>query len=110
MVALQQIDSGTMALVVAGYEPQYSDPLTMISGDALKIVKRRDEEWPGWVCCESQSGKLGWVPAKSLERGGEAAGAQQNYVARGVTVMAGEIVRTESVESGRAWVPNMTDV
>ena len=39
MIPLQQVDSGTMALVVAGYEAQYPDPLTMISGDALKIVE-----------------------------------------------------------------------
>ena len=106
---MQQIDPGTMALVVVGYEPQYHDPLTMNSGDALKIVKRRDEEWPGWVFCESQSGKRGWVPEKSIKIDGEAAVARQNYVAREVTVMEGEIVRIESVESGWAWVTNMTD-
>jgi uncharacterized protein YgiM (DUF1202 family) len=106
---LQQIDPGTMALVVAGHEPQYPDPLTMNSGDALKIMKRRDEEWPGWVFCESQSGKRGWVPEKSIKIDGEAAVAQQNYVAREVTVMEGEIVRIENVESGWAWVTNMTD-
>jgi len=109
MVPLQQVDSGTMALVVAGYEAQYPDPLTMNSGDALKIVKRRNEEWPGWVFCESQSGKRGWVPEKSIKIDGETAVAQQNYVAREVTVMEGEIVRIESVESGWAWVTNMTD-
>src|SRR5947209_19488781 len=99
MVPLQQIDSGTMALVVAGYEPQYSDPLTMNSGDALKIVTRRDEEWPGWVFCESQSGKRGWVPEKSIKIDSEAAGAQQKYVALEVTVMEGEIVRDERIAS-----------
>src|SRR5437879_10666524 len=109
MVPLQQIDPGTMALVVASYEPQYSDPLAMNSGDALKIVKRRDDEWPGWMFCESQSGKRGWVPERSIKIDGEAAVAQQNYVAREVTVMEGEIVRIESVENGWAWVTNMTD-
>jgi hypothetical protein len=44
---LQQIDAGTMALVVAVYETQYPDPLTMNVGDELKIVKSRDDEWPG---------------------------------------------------------------
>jgi len=72
-------------------------------------VKRRDEEWPGWVLCESQSGKRGWVPEKSIKIDGETAVARQNYVAREVTVMEGEIVRIESVESGWAWVTNMTD-
>jgi hypothetical protein len=39
---LQQVDPGTMALVVAGYETQYPDPLTMNVGDELKIVKSRE--------------------------------------------------------------------
>src|SRR5437870_12758168 len=109
MVPLQQIDPGTMALVVASYEPQYSDHLAMNSGDALKIVKRRDEEWPGWVFCENQSGRRGWVPEKSIKIDGEAEVAKQNYEACEVTVMEGEIVRIESVERGWAWVTKMTD-
>ncbi len=109
MVPLQQIDSGTMALVVAAYDAQYPDPLTMSVGDELKIVKRRDDEWPGWMFCESQSGKRGWVPGKFVKIDGDGALAKQSYVAREVTVMEGEIVRIESVESGWAWVTNMTN-
>lgn len=104
-----QIDPGTMALVVAAYETQYPDPLSMNAGDALKIVKQGDDEWPGWVFCESRSGKRGWVPEKSIKIDGEGAVAQNSYLAREVTVMEGEIVRIENVESGWAWVTNMTD-
>jgi hypothetical protein len=98
-----------MALVATGYETQYPDSLTMNTGDELKILKTRDEEWPGWLFCESRSGKRGWVPEKSLIIDGDGAVAQQNYMAREVTVMEGEIVRIESVESGWAWVTNMTN-
>ncbi len=106
---MQQIDPGTMALVVVAYETQYPDPLSMNAGDALKIVKARDDEWPGWVFCENSSGKRGWVPEKSIKIDGDVAVGQQSYVAREVTVMEGEIVRIENVESGWAWVTNMTD-
>src|SRR5439155_23260065 len=102
-------DPGRMGLVVSSCDPQYSEPLAMKSGEAREMVKRRDDEGPGWVFCESQSGKRGWVPERSMKIDGEAAVAQQNYVAREVTVMEGEIVRIESVESGWAWVTNMTD-
>src|SRR3989454_10264453 len=108
MVPLQQVDSGTMALVVAGYEPQYPDPLTMSVGDSLRIVKSRDDEWPGWVFCESQSGKRGWVPENIIKTDGIGAVAQQSYEAREVTVMEGEIVRIEKVEKGWAGGTNMT--
>jgi variant SH3 domain-containing protein len=106
---LQQIDSGTMALVVVGYDKQYPDPLTMNAGDGLKVVKSKDDEWPGWVFCESQTGKRGWVPENSVKIDGDGAVAQQSYVAREVSVMEGEIVRIENVESGWAWITNMTN-
>ena len=104
-----QTEAGQMALVVASYEKQYPDPLTMNSGDELKIVKRRDDEWPGWVFCESRSGKQGWVPEKIIKIEVDSAVAQQNYEASEVSVMEGEIVRIEKVESGWAWVTNMTN-
>lgn len=98
-----------MALVVAVHETKYPDPLTMNSGDQLKIVKRKDEENPGWVFCENRAGKRGWVPEKIVTIDGDQAIAQQGYDAREVSVMEGEIVRIEKVESGWAWITNMTD-
>jgi hypothetical protein len=41
MIPLQQIDPGTMALVVAVYETQYPDPLTMNVGDEFRIMKSK---------------------------------------------------------------------
>lgn len=98
-----------MALVVAGYDTQYPDPLTMNSGDTLKILKTKDDEWPGWVFCENIGGKQGWVPENIIKIDEDRAIAQQEYEAREVSVMEGEIVRIEKVESGWAWVTNMTN-
>ena len=98
-----------MALVVAGFETKHPDPLTMNTGDELKILTRKDEEWPGWVFCESGNGKQGWVPERIVKIEAKKAIAQQGYEAREVSVMEGEIVRIERVESGWAWVTNMTN-
>lgn len=98
-----------MALVVASYETQFPDPLSMDAGDKLKVLQRTDSEWPGWVFCESSNGKKGWVPEKSLAIDADGAVGQESYVAREVSVMEGEIVRIEKVESGWAWVTNMTN-
>jgi uncharacterized protein YgiM (DUF1202 family) len=98
-----------MALVAVSYETRYPDPLTMKSGDELRVVKRKDDEWPGWVFCENRNGKKGWVPENTIKIDADAAIAQQSYEAREVSVMEGEIVRIEKVESGWAWVTNMTD-
>lgn len=98
-----------MALVVASYETQYPDPLVAEPGNGLTIVKRRDDEWPGWVFCQNDSGKQGWVPDNILKIEGDRAVAQQSYIAREISAMEGEIVRIEKVESGWAWVTNMTN-
>ncbi len=106
---MQRPDPSRMALVVANYDSQYPDPISVNVGDRLKIVRRTDKEWPGWVFCESQTRKKGWVPENSIKVDGEGAVALQNYVAREISVMEGEIVRIETVEGGWAWVTNMTD-
>ena len=106
---MQQIEIGKMALVTASCETQYPDPMAMAVGDELKIVKRNDDEWPGWVFCQHKNGKQGWVPANAIKIDGESAIAQQSYVARELSVMEGEIVRIERLESGWAWVTNMTN-
>ena len=98
-----------MALVVAAHETKSPDPLTMNPGDELKILKRRDDEDPGWVFCEGRTGKQGWVPENIIKIEADRAIAQQGYDAREVTVMEGEIVRIERVEAGWAWVTNMTN-
>ena len=98
-----------MAVVVTGYESQYPDPLDMNAGDQLKILKRRDEEWPGWIFCEDKRGKKGWVPENIVKIDGDRAIAEQDYVARELSVMEGEIVRIENQESGWVWVTNMTN-
>jgi hypothetical protein len=98
-----------MALVAVSYDKQYRDPLVMKTGDELKILKWKDDEWPGWIFCESQSGKQGWVPENMIKVDADNAIAKQNYEASEVSVMEGEIVRIEKVEGGWAWVTNMTD-
>lgn len=98
-----------MALVEKAYESQYPDPLALEPGDSLKIVRRGDDEWPGWVFCQAQDEKRGWVPENSVKIEGDDAVAQQSYVWRELSVMEGEIVRIERVESGWAWITNMSN-
>lgn len=98
-----------MALVVTAHETKYPDPLTMNPGDELKVLKRSDDEDPGRVFCENSTGKRGWVPENIIKIEADHAIARQGYDAREVTVMEGEIVRIERIESGWAWVTNMTN-
>jgi uncharacterized protein YgiM (DUF1202 family) len=101
-----------MALVITAYEApvRYRDnPLTITRGQELKILKRNDEEYPGWVLCENEQGIQGWVPENMLKIVQNRAVAQNQYDARELSLMEGEIVRIEQLESGWAWVTSMTD-
>jgi uncharacterized protein YgiM (DUF1202 family) len=100
-----------MALVVVSYEADAKyriAPVTVRAGEELRIG-RRDDEWPGWVFCEDSTGRQGWIPEKYLKITGEEGMAEQDYTARELSAVEGEIVRVEKLESGWAWVTSMTD-
>lgn len=61
---------------------------------------RRDDEWPGWVGCETQAGVGGWMPERLLDKTGCALNA---YTARELTVQIDEELTVQEAESG--WVP-----
>jgi len=96
-----------MALVVAGFDAKYPGPLTVDAGQELTVVK--SEEWPGWVLCQNSSGMQGWIPEKIVRITEGKAVVQQSHDAREISMQEGEIVRVERIETGRAWVTDMTN-
>jgi len=96
-----------MALVVAGFDAKYPDQMTIDVGQEVTVMK--DAEWPGWLLCQTSSGKQGWVPEKIVKITGGKAVAQQSHDAREISMQEGEIVRIEKIETGRAWVTDMTN-
>lgn len=102
-----QVDPGTMALVVAGYDAKYPDQMAIDVGQELTVLE--SDEWPGWLLCESSDGKKGWVPEKIVRITGRNAVAQEFHEAHEISMQEGEIVRIEKIETGRAWVTDMTN-
>jgi hypothetical protein len=101
-----------MALVITSYEPKpeyKTNPLVTSAGQELKIVRMKDEEWQGWVLCENHEGTQGWVPENILKIVKDTGVVQEKYEARELSAIEGEIVRIEKLESGWAWVTNMTN-
>jgi uncharacterized protein YgiM (DUF1202 family) len=96
-----------MALVVAGFEATYPDQMAIDTGQELKIMK--GDEWPGWLLCQNSEGKQGWVPEKIIKITDGRAIAQQPHEAREISMQEGEIVRIDRIETGRAWVADMTN-
>ena len=97
----------TMALVVAGFDAKYPDQMMIDEGQELTVMK--NDEWPGWLLCQNSSGKQGWVPEKIVKITTGKAVAQESHDTREISMQEGEIVRIEKIETGRAWVTDMTN-
>ena len=52
---------GKKCRVIYGYRSVYPYPLKLKSGEVVTIGKKKSE-WSGWLWCEDQNGKKGWVP------------------------------------------------
>lgn len=96
-----------MALVVAGFDAKYPEQMAIDAGQELTVI--HGDDWPGWLLCQNADGKQGWVPEKIVKITGGTAVAQQPHDAREISMQEGEIVRIERIETGRAWVTDMTN-
>ncbi|MBL8045912.1 MAG: hypothetical protein JNL09_05185 [Anaerolineales bacterium] len=92
------------ARVIKTWTAIYTNPLTVQAGEQLK-VGRPDDEWPGWVWCETQTGVGGWMPERLLD---EAGCARTAYTARELTVQAGELITLHQLESGWYWATTLS--
>jgi SH3-like domain-containing protein len=76
-------------VVIADNEPTYPDPIQVKQGDIL-IVGEEDPEYRGWIWCENQDGKCGWVPGDCIETTGSVSKAKYNYSAVELGAVSGE--------------------
>jgi uncharacterized protein YgiM (DUF1202 family) len=88
-----------LARVTKQWTAIYPQPLTIQAGEQLK-VGRRDDEWPGWVWCETLAGVGGWMLERLLDENGCALNA---YTARELTVQVGDELTVHTAESGWYW-------
>jgi hypothetical protein len=88
-------------IVIEDNEPTYLDPITLNRGDVLSVGEE-DSEYPGWIWCENQKGKCGWVPDDCIESSGEVSRAKYDYSAVELSARVGE--RLFPIESKYGWV------
>ncbi len=53
-------------LVLRDYTRIYDDPIQLLRGDAVTVL-RRDSQYPGWLWCTNKADKNGWVHESFLE-------------------------------------------
>jgi len=100
--------------VIKAHRPDSRTPLTARKGKRLRF-ERRQTKWEGWLWCETQGGKTGWVPESWVRIKGESCVMIRNYDARELTVDRGTTLIGLLTESGwliaetssgeRGWVP-----
>ncbi len=84
------------------YETPLPEPLEADAGTRLQC-ERRESEWEGWLWCTDPSGKSGWVPEKWLTLTEGRCTLRRDYVARELSVEAGELITADFVESDWAF-------
>ena len=92
--------------VLTGWTRTYDPWLTVARGERL-TVGRRDDEWPGWVWCDTEDGRPGgWLPERLLQppdaSEGAFAHAKDIYQTRELTVRIGD--RLEVLTSDQGWL------
>ena len=90
--------------VIANYNRLYEAPIIGAAGDAVKVVRREDDE-PGWIWCEHViSGLGGWVPEAFVERINEqAAVLRRDYSAIELSVSVGQTLKIIESVAGWTW-------
>jgi hypothetical protein len=88
-------------VMIEDNEPTYPDPIQVNQGEVL-IVGEEDSEYPGWIWCENQEGKRGWVPDDCIETVGSESRAKYDYSAVELRARVGD--RLIPLESKYGWV------
>lgn len=91
--------------VISDYQSTCPDPLLIAKGEILTIEKK-ESKWKGWVWCNNQSGKGGWVPENYIEKLHDKYKALKDYNATELTVKTGEVLIISYEESSWVWVTN----
>jgi len=88
--------------VIKNYQRSNADPIILHKGDPIRIGREfdGDPEWQGWIWCESQTGKGGWVPRTLITIRGSTGTAREDYNASELCVQKGEALNILEVLNG----------
>ena len=87
--------------VVRDYTRVHADPIQLVRGDAVTVL-RRDKEYPGWLWCTNKIDQSGWVHESFLEEEDYRYIAVADYTALELTVQTDDILMGDRELAG--WV------
>jgi len=95
-------------IVIKPHRASYKEVLIAPKGTRLSF-ERRESEWDGWLWCtdpSDKSGIAGWVPESWVATDGNSCTLLRDYSTAELTVIEGETVDGDIIESGWVWVRN----
>ena len=93
--------------IQTAHHSTYPNPITFRAGERVTLG-HRDDEYPGWIWTTTGDGNAGWAPEQLFEMAPDAAGvAREDYTARELNTVAGELVLPMRELNGWAWVRDL---
>jgi uncharacterized protein YgiM (DUF1202 family) len=102
------VNSKSLARVIADYQAPYADPIQVSAGDEVTIDENQKTDLVGWVWCTGRAGKSGWVPEAYIDRHGDVGRMRCDYNAIELTIHAGQILTLHKAESGFFWATDQS--
>lgn len=99
-------------LVTRPHHSEFPNPITFKKGAALVVGEeyKGEQAWDNWFLCSTPGQQPGWVPGQIIERlNGTTARALDDYTARELNVIVGDVVVGKRVLNGWLWCENMSD-
>lgn len=93
-------------LVASPHESEFPSPITFRKGDPLVVGEEYEgsEGWDNWFFCSTPGQEPGWVPGQVIERRGDSSGrALDDYTARELSVLEGELLIGTRILNGWVW-------
>lgn len=103
--------------VIQDYQSPYPDPIVFRRGEKVTVGRefKDDPDWLNWRKCEGKDKNAAWVPVQYLTIEGKKGIFKQDYNARELTIVTGEILGIYEVLNGfgmaeksngnKGWVP-----
>lgn len=91
-------------IVTKKYKDAPKNPIQISKGEALTIIKESDPngDWANWIYCKG-SNKEGWVPKQILSINGKAGVSNEDYSAKELNLITGEILISDRELNGWIW-------
>lgn len=104
----EQITVGIKVETLNKYIAEFENPIEIVPGDELKIIKYSPDE-PGWVYCINNAGIEAWIPENCINKSVGKILANKRYNSKELEVEKGDLLLVLKIEYNWVLVKNNKD-